>query len=500
MRCLGKMSVLTVAALVITTLSAPGKLAAVEHEIRINGLAGNVEQPLDVARPGDKVFVKICPADLINYEYTIEKGEEALKESFPIVGVGTEFQPTSGAQVPALGPTSLSEQDLEAVKDPMDREILTAYLALRTAVAAERAAVSETVGDVDRIRSRPLFESSATCKHNVVPWPADLQMLTKRRDENGKKGGTVSSFFETYDNHVRNLGELDASILSLLARIQDRDLLGSLAGAAVSQFRADLRRELQSLQGEVQSLRTTLNQARDIVERWAKILTLHPEPVLRQSYLMPKTSFRYTITVKRKPITAQARREAPEGTDPAKIEPPVIAATSFENRALYHFNVSLGMVGAWRDENRDFEVAPSLDAQGAVVHHVREIKRDETETKPAAFLGLYLNRRGVDLFDPARRPTVMVMLGSEISSSPKDFFLGFGVDTRQGIVAGIGVTEYESVSPAPGWEVGQVIATGTDGKPKLATVPKVRKDELGFYAFLGFRPSIFRAFLDRRKP
>jgi hypothetical protein len=296
----------------------------------------------------------------------------------------------------------------------------------------------------------------------------------------------------------------------LLAIIEDLELLGKLPpepkqpARVNADFLSQLKQSVGSLKSGTETMMTALAEARKKVDRWARIIALHPEPKLQQTFLMPQLSNRISVSVSRTPITPESRNETPPNTEVAKIEPSVIAVTTFESRALSHFNVSLGMVGAWRGDDRDFEIVPSVNPAGEIKHHVRETKRNAIITDAAAFLGLYLNREGVDQFDPARPRALMLMLGSEISSAPKTFFLGLGLDSRQGFVGGIGITEYEGVSLADGWKVGQEVETITtmagERKPILATLPKRKEDAWGGYLFVGFRPSIFRAFLDRRKP
>ncbi len=90
------------------------------------------------------------------------------------------------------------------------------------------------------------------------------------------------------------------------------------------------------------------------------------------------------------------------------------------------------------------------------------------------------------------------MLGTEISSSPSEFFVGVGKDTAKGLAFGVGLTEYDRTRLVDGFDVGQSVAVNASGTP-FAPITET-ESTVGAYAFLGFRPSIFRALLDRRKP
>lgn len=491
------------AAITALLACAPGSLAATEHIIVINGLTGDVKPHAAVVRPDDKVvIVKVCPADLINYDYEIKEEHQDLKESFPIVGVGTVTQATSGA-VPAVGRSTLSEKELEALiqkseeDDELERErkLLNSYIELRNTIAEQRKKVVDAIEKVNRA-GVSLLDANMGCDQ----WPNEITSIT-RNSEKPPEG----SFFKDYKELNAALDNLDKMRQDLITTIIDLDLLDSLNKVTDrSQFRSDLRTQLDLLAGELQALRTSLNNAHLVVSRWQSILAVKPAPVVTDRVDLTYTSARFTVSVARKPITPESQREVPPGTEVAKIEPSIIAVTSFENRALHRFNVSLGMVGTLREDSRDFEITPAVAGDGTVTFRVRETKRDEWKADATAFLGIYLGR-GVDNFNPARGVALMLMLGSEISASPSSFFLGIGFDSPKGVVAGFGLTEYEGIDLAPGWEVGQEIPrlaeTGENAlKPRVATVPKVRQDTMGFYAFLGFRPSIFRAFLDRRKP
>lgn len=467
-------------------------VCAKQLTIKINGVTGQVIESLDVARPGDQVKVEVCPADLINYEYTIEKTEVKLSEGFSIVGVGTVFEPTSGVGTVPTGKAPEPKGLAAVPEDDVGKELLKDFRSLREKIGNERKQVVQALEPVVKASTGQLFAGATNCQ----PWPTEIQTLA---------GNGVSDppFFSTYDTRVEGLNELEAERQGLLARIKDIQLVNLLAGKEKSTTFLDaLQQEIEAIQGEISSLKRDLDSARTLVDRWAKILGHHGEPKLTETFLMPQASTRFTIGVKRKPITPESRNELPVGTEVAKIESSLIATTTFENRALHRFNVSLGMAGAWRENSRDFEVAPSFGSDGNVAFHVREVKQDELETEAAAFLGIYLGA-AVDNFNPERKPAFMLMLGSDISSSPSDFFLGVGLDTPLGVVVGIGLTEYEGISLADGWRVNQEVLQGTGdqaGKPKVATIPKQKDDALGAYVMLGFRPSIFKAFLDRRKP
>lgn len=475
----------------ISLFGTPRELLAEDRTIEINGLSGMVVKSLEFAHPGERVAVKVCPADFTNYEYTIDKKEEALKESFPIVGVEPPSTSTGGAPNSPLASAQVLDPNKLKASTNEDERLLSAYLELRSSISKESQEIGKVIRPVDEAMLSPLFPAGAACDSD---WPSTITAQA------GDGKGSIP-FLAKFQNRVQRLDDLDVQQQELLAKIQEIDLREKLKpGAQASSFRSALSTETSKLGGSISSLRGSLEDARKVVDRWSRIIALHPKPVMTQTLVMPQTSTRISVSVGRKPITDAATNERQGVTDLTKVTPTVIASTQFENRAFHHFNISLGMVGTWKNDNRDFDVVSSVDSTSTVTYHLRETKRDRIATEAAAFLGIYLNPAGVDPFDLKRGASWMVMLGSEISSSPKDFFFGIGLDSAAGVVWGVGITEYQSVDLAPGLRVGQEIPAGSDGKPKLATVPKINKDTLGAYAFLGFRPSIFGAFLDRRKP
>lgn len=484
--------------LLIGVESAPLKAAdgprSPDYTIAINGISGKVTHPIEVVRPKELVEVKVCPADLINYEYTIEKTkEEKLQEGFSIVGVGPVFDLVSGrASVALEGAIDLKGGECAKVKED---DLLTCYKVLRQKIKVQQDEVKKAVADVEAVSSGRALYEKVDCDQMPVKWPAEITKMAAL--VNGKP-----AFHATYKAQSDVLGDLEKDRQMLVARIEDEQLQPVADGKTANALLGQLSTALEAIKGPIAALQNILDNARDLTDRWANIIS-DKEPKVVQTFLMAETSARVTIGVKRKPLTPKARKDQDlTEADPTKIQPIQFATTTFENRAWHRFNISMGMVGVGRSDNKDFEVASSLGADGNTAYHIRESKRDEVEFEAATFLGIYFKQ--VDNYDPERPAAWMVMLGTEISASPSDFFLGLGRDTRQGVVFGFGVTEYEGVSPGKGWKVGQevpaITGTGADaGKPKVATIPKEKKDTLGAYLFVGFRPSIFKAFLDRRK-
>lgn len=456
------------------------RLGAIEdHVIMVNGLSGAVTPgSLTIARPGDTVTVRVCPADLINYSYSIDKAkEEALTETFPIVGVTTAPSKATGAVSQAAIGARISKQPLKT-----DEDFLNTFLTLRDDLAQQRRQVNSAL-DTIGLAMASLSSLSGSCD----AWPKLIQDAT----------GTQSESFSTKAKDRGNdIDGLEVRLQDFLAAIDEHNLQAESSGGKSSTFLNDLSTKAATFQAAITDMRKSLSSGSKIVDRWSRIIALHPMPKLEQKFPMPQTSTRISFSVSRTPITDAARNEAPEGTEPAKVAASVIATTTVENRAYHRFNVSLGMVGTWKKDNVDFDIAPSVDSASSVTFHVRQTKKDQFGTEAAAFLGIYLHQ--IDPFADPRPPAWMVMLGSEISSSPKDFFVGLGLDTKQGVVFGFGITEYQSVDLAQGLKPGQEVP-GMNGKP-LFSLSKSNKDTIGGYLFLGFRPSIFRAFLDSRKP
>jgi hypothetical protein len=505
--------------------AAPDQLKECPPEgctVRINGLTGDIDQGTSfyVARPLTKVSVEVCPADLINYRYEIVTlTSEELKEGFPIAGAGTVFTGTGGGQVAALAPSSLSLGESKP-----DSDLLDCYENIRTSLIDQRKGVQALVKMVNDVVDAPFageakpVEAKSTDAKGVEGtdkkkqnqpacevWPAKVANLGNRFESMSTPLLTTLDRLNSGNQSGKAACEKDG-IEGLLAKIIDRDLHDQLQGKTSSgTFRGSLKSALLSLQGTAQGLIGNISDARKVVGRISGILSENISPVAKYTITTTQVSTRYTLGVKRTPITDQARRVLPAGTDPAKIDPSTIASFTFENRALHRFNVSMGMAGVWRGDNRAFEVAPSFDSDNKVSYHVRQSNHDSIKVEGAAFLGIYLGK-GVDNFNPERKRAYMVMLGSEISSSPSEFFVGFGIDWPSGVILGIGATEYQSVSPGQGWKVGQVVPLklGTTGAPTtdpvISTVPVEKKNAVGVYLFLGFRPAIFKAFLTNRKP
>jgi hypothetical protein len=137
--------------------------------IRINGLSGKVEQRFDVARPGKRVTAIVCPADLIDFQYTVEKTEEQLQENFSIVGVQPEFKPTGGSQMVPLSQTSLKAT---GAKDAgPDWDSLQEFWAIRTDLDKARKAVNALNGEVSGVASSLFAGNPSGCDQ----WPSNLQ-------------------------------------------------------------------------------------------------------------------------------------------------------------------------------------------------------------------------------------------------------------------------------------------------------------------------------------
>lgn len=476
---------------------APCRPTGINPDICINGLTGKVEYSLPTAaRPGTTVTVAVCPADFIHYDFTVTKADEALKEATILVGI--EPPTPKGTAGSTLSLAIVPEETRNSILNSMamksrEHELLQAYVDLREKIKNELPQVNKVVASVNNAFIGAIFPSDCSA------WPSQVAALAG-------DPGTVPPFFANYDQETRRVSDLEDQRQKLGAQLDDIKLAVTTKSLSLKSedvvapdFLTGLITAVAKLQTPIANMQSALDDARKTVGGWSRVIALHPQPMLVQSYLMPQLSTRFTISVLRKPVPPPTQNEADSNAVTTKIEPSVIAVTSFESHAFAHFNISLGMTGTWRNDDRDFDIVPSTDAAGNISFHVREIHRTASAFDAAAFLGLYLNPQGVDQFGPRGRAW-MLMIGSEISSSPKNFFLGLGVDSKQGVIFGFGVTEYEGVRLANGWRVGQEIAATADHKPVLSTVGKVRKDTIGGYLFLGFRPSIFRAFLDSRKP
>jgi hypothetical protein len=458
--------------------------------IQVNGLSGKVDNPhVAVARPGAVVTVRVCPADLINFQYSVKTtSTELLQENFSIVGVAPDSQAASGAQMVALSETSRQGKGFDAQKDE-DKALLQTFWDIRKDLNKERTVVNALNGDVNTTASSLFAEQPTSC----TQWPTKIKTQ-------------VADFKTQSGNHITKLDALNGRCDDLLAALVDRDLQDKLAdpAAEATAFRSGLKDEIEKLQAMIQALKENLGKSRQVVNRWEGIMASHPEPLLEQTFLMAQVSTRYTIGVERKPITPEGLRNEPPSADLSNVEASTIASVRFEDRAFHHFNISLGMIGSWRGDNRGFTVDSSLDSSNNVTHHVRESNRDTTKFEGAAFLSIYLNQQGADNFDPKRGPAPMVMLGTEISSSPSEFFLGFGVDFPSGFILGLGATRYQSVSLGKGWKVGQEVPSKLDSdgnpttEPRISDLPTEKKDAIGGYFFIGFRPAIFKAFVASR--
>jgi hypothetical protein len=127
-----KSSAVLVACVLAVSLSSSASLSAEVHVpvIKINGLTGEISNPLTVVRPKTSVIVEVCPADLINYTYKIEKNELPLREAFEIVGVEPPAQGTSGGPEAPLGRDTILPIDATIRRlavGSIERELLEKY-------------------------------------------------------------------------------------------------------------------------------------------------------------------------------------------------------------------------------------------------------------------------------------------------------------------------------------------------------------------------------------
>lgn len=308
----------------------------------------------------------------------------------------------------------------------------------------------------------------------------------------------MTRFRGFYEKKIKALRDFETQ-LDLLSRDLNALLLGSPASESESNRLERLKAAILALEERHTEIKSDLDKALDTTDRWRQVLNLYPTPVRSVTFPMDRVSARITLQVERTPVSNAGLALSSELADPKKIPTTILKSITFENRALHRFNFTLGLVGVDRKDDRAFGIVSTINDDQTLTHTVAETDSTSFDPDVGAFLGIYLGKR-VDPFDPERGYRPMLMLGTEVSSSPDTFFLGLGLDGPHGMVFGLGLTKYTGVDLADEWRVGQTVPSGMDGKPLVATPPVVKGDDVGFYALVGFRPAILRAFLKLRKP
>lgn len=450
--------------------------------------------------PGDKALVKIQRANLIHYAYDLEISKENLSLVYPVVGVGeiSGTESLRGAETPTLrGAGSVdgkapAELDLDGLKK--------AYAFLSPKL------VDLTGDGTQRIDPIETLNRSGNGEWTGVTsgWPTTY-------------GTSATAFFGTGNSSLDTLrtgiAGFEATSRALAQRAVTLSILNPPAAANPTSLAADpytiLKSRFDELAQNAQKLQEALTRAELAVRRWQGIIESNPGAVIEKTFLVDRKSQRYTVTVKRLPLTEVAKATeqraantavAGTGTTPASAPAPAtstLASISFEGHAWHHFNVSLGLAETFRPAAGAYAVVSTIGGDGMATFHVRRSEKNELSTEPVALLGVYFNR--IDNYDLSRKPAWMATLGTEISASPKTFLLGVAVDWPSGFVLGFGLLEYDKVRLAEGWKDGQEVPRKTDGTALLTTVPTNKKDSVGAYVTLAFRPGVFKAFWDRRK-
>lgn len=483
-------------------LCLPGTVRAGESlTFVVDGLSGHIyEKPQLPAHAGDAVTVRVVCADLINYEYTIEQTEKVeLVEQIQVVGVEGKTRLQGAA--PGEGARFRAQAEDVEPESRSNKYLWDKFLETKKNFDTTRSEVEDEIRRVSELSSdlpskwKPENGSQRTVE-SCEKWPSELAIFSFDYKDLTMK----------LDQRAEGIARLQDTLqqVKLWLAGQPAPADGAPAAAAhgfndpppTAAFISKLETEVNKLENAVTTLRTKLGTAAALVAYWEQVKTMHPMPVLEQSFLMDQSSSRYVVQVKRRAVSATAKNlEQPN--EEGKYSFATLASLPFESHALARFNLTMGIVGVHRPDDRAFSIAPRVGEGDEISYEVIESETSNLNLDAGLFLGIYLGDR-VDPFD-RKGGAWMAMLGTEFDASPDTFYLGLGYDTKTGIVLGLGLTQYRRTSLTEGWEVGQEVPLKDDGTPKTTTLPTVEDDDVGFYALVGFRPGLFKLWWSARK-
>jgi hypothetical protein len=379
------------------------------------------------------------------------------------------------------------------------RRLFHAFAVARDGFAEALSEIVPKMNEIQRIADSQVSIAwpPLPCPAQIPTWRPDwpdqyraLDDIGRLQEHFGKKMGLLTTTLDRIQARLQNF-KLNLALHKVQGSITDEDYTRQLNAAT------SLEKAVEDLHTRIAATWTELAQVRRTAGRWNRIIQSNPEPIIQQNFLIDRRSKRYTIGILRTPLTEVAKGHEEKPPDEgSKVSAITIASFSYESHAPHRFNVSLGLAGLWRGDDKEFGIQSSPDGSGGVEFKVQETDSATFELEPVALLGIYF--RGVDNYDRTRKPALMLNIGTEISTSPEDFLLGAAVDFRSGLVLGAGLTYYEKTELAKGWEIGQTVPS-ISGEPVIDAVPTKSDDDIGYYITIAFRPAIFKAFWSQAK-
>ena len=473
-----------------------------ELTVVINGISGEIiENPMtkpnleaNIVRPGDAVKVKIVNANLIHYKYEIiQSSNEELSINYSIAGFGVvgdlQAIDTSGFLPDSKASIMDVFKQIEISPSPQLSDLLKDYLNTTQQVTNIGMLISKEVYKIQKINDNI---DGIWPRQPEDDWPSDLE--------------ETIDYVKLSDGLTEICQQIDSTKLKLSYFILEnsRKLLSATDTETKkleneNKFAEVLNAHSEINKNKIGELQNLLDKTQKMLDRWASIIKAHPKPVLTQSFPTDQISRRYTIKIQRTALSeeAQAIQQSTDKDEKGKILPSTIASFSFESHAWHRLNVSLGLAGVYKPDCREYSIVPSISDDGTKTFSVQESKKSQFSICPVASLGIYFNR--VDYYNPDRPPAWMGILGVEISSSPKQYFAGLGVDFKGGWLIQAGFTHYSGTTLSDDWKVDQAVPSTDDGKALVETVPVKSRDNIGAFFSVSFRPGIFKAFSSLQK-
>lgn len=464
----------------------------------IDGITGEIQMSPDedLFSPNDSIEIRIQRANLIHYKYEIVlKDEEEVVRVHNVVGLGPVAETNRQAMHLLMALSSVKPpQDTTLGTAPPDsaRHVVGKLVALHKQYWSLQDSVTAVVDSLMKVN-----ETQEWDEHNGCEWPAQYDV--------------ASNFLESrWPDFQRKFSSLNAGLNRLELEV---DTIRIRAKAEKDVAATLLHTKIDTLRRQIQALAEALADVRSVAQRWLYVTKTNRQPVVSYILTTGPTSAEYTIRINRIPVSGFARNlttdVAVRQASNSRIAPAdttILALLEVENRAKSRYNVTLGLAGIYLPQARSYSVArqapaPDQDSEASPVFKITETERSTFAAKPVITLGIYPQMFDAlsDRWEDAR---LMVLIGSEISTSPDRFLLGLGLDTPIGLVLQAGVTPYTRKRLAGGWQAGSLVPVDSSGAPILSTetVPLKSRSDLGFFFTIGLRPVIFQNLLDYIRP
>lgn len=504
---LGIRAVATLLVLFVTVFASAQKTV---DTITINGVTGQVTGGSSAPYGPDQfVEVRIAPANLIAYAYTVTvDNSEQLKAFIPPIVGAADATVTPGRS----GPFDFTlDLDLFQRALPANKSLIDEYRATRRLVQDLVEDTGESIVAVDEAERRI---DRALAASSTVVWPPELDSTRSLfligafgSDDLTPRAAVVLP--QVALDQLRNTGEGICSANSLCQRaavaaravqtLQDHIEDAKLRDASAQPDQTKrqdfslIEDAAEALATAVTTVRSGLARTRDRVDRWKAITTRYATPQLSQRVLIDRVSRRYVVTVTRRPVNAPLPATGQPDTAAERL-----ASTMFEGHTLSRLLFATGIGVLYRPDVRTFEVQTRLDGD-TKKFFVAQKSSTKTEFKPMMTIGAYLKPVDNFVVNEKWTPRTFVSVGTELATSPSTYLLGAGLDFPAGVTLNGGITSYEGSDLGEGYIIGQEIpgtGTGADRAPLVSTaaLPLRTRRLVGYYISVQFRPAIFSAF------